>query len=145
MPPGGEGGVYFFGGGEGKYDDASLSAGVIEYAKRREGGRQLDLPEGRADQVYARWREQLGYTGESWGAGCNTSFEWKKKAAAAAAAFVRGLDVWCPQGEQLSRCGAQLSPAQTPLRGSPMVVPWLSHGCPMADPWLAHDWPMTGP
>jgi hypothetical protein len=60
-----------------------LSDGIIEYARTHEEtkGAFLTLRKD-ADQIYPGWKEQLGYTGES--SGQAASFDWKKKAAAAA-------------------------------------------------------------
>ena len=52
----------------GHYVDASLAAGVIEYAKTHEEikGETLTFQKD-ADQIYAGWKEKLGYTS----AGCH--------------------------------------------------------------------------
>merc|ERR1712003_569997 len=67
----------------GAYGDVSLSDGVIEYAKTHEELKGAFLTfQKDADQIYPGWKEQLGYTGES--SVQAASFDWKKKASAAA-------------------------------------------------------------
>merc|ERR550525_286891 len=65
------------------YGDVSLSDGVIEYAKTHEELKGAFLTfQKDADQIYPGWKEKLGYTGES--SVQAASFDWQKKAAAAA-------------------------------------------------------------
>merc|ERR1712050_701653 len=67
----------------GMYGDVSLSDGVIEYAKTHEELKGAFLTfQKDADQIYPGWKEKLGYTGES--SVHAASFDWQKKAAAAA-------------------------------------------------------------
>merc|ERR1719386_339832 len=67
----------------GAYGDVSLSDGVTEYAKTHEEMKGAFLTfQKDADQIYPGWKEKLGYTGES--SVQATSFDWQKKAAAAA-------------------------------------------------------------
>jgi len=67
----------------GTYGDVSLSDGVVEYAKTHEEIKGAFLTfQKDADQIYPGWKEKLGYTGES--SVQAASFDWKKKAAAAA-------------------------------------------------------------
>merc|ERR550537_178289 len=67
----------------GVYGSISLSDGVIEYAKTHEEIKGAFLTfQKDADQIYPGWKEKLGYTGES--SVQAASFDWKKKAAAAA-------------------------------------------------------------
>merc|ERR1712232_1136963 len=67
----------------GMYVDVSLSDGVIEYAKTHEELKGAFLTfQKDADQIYPGWKEKLGYTGES--SVQAASFDWQKKAAAAA-------------------------------------------------------------
>ena len=67
----------------GVYGDVSLPDGVIEYAKTHEEIKGAFLTfQKDADQIYPGWKEKLGYTGES--SVQAASFDWKKKAAAAA-------------------------------------------------------------
>merc|ERR550514_2326944 len=67
----------------GTYGDVSLSDGVIEFAKTHEEMKGAFLTfQKDADQIYPGWKEKLGYTGES--SVQAASFDWKKKAAAAA-------------------------------------------------------------
>jgi len=67
----------------GMYGDVSLSDGVIEYAKTHEELKGAFLTfQKDADQIYPGWKEKLGYTGES--SVQAASFDWQKKAAAAA-------------------------------------------------------------
>merc|ERR1712178_595371 len=65
------------------YGDASLSDGVVEYAKTHEEIKGAFLTfQKDADQIYPGWKEKLGYTGES--SVQAATFDWQKKAAAAA-------------------------------------------------------------
>merc|ERR1712050_565401 len=67
----------------GTYGDVSLSDGVIEYAKTHEELKGAFLTfQKDADQIYPGCKEKLGYTGES--SVQAASFDWQKKAAAAA-------------------------------------------------------------
>merc|ERR550525_1564982 len=67
----------------GMYGDVSLSDGVIEYAKTHEELKGAFLTfQKDSDQIYPGWKEKLGYTGES--SVQAASFDWQKKAAAAA-------------------------------------------------------------
>merc|ERR1740127_393686 len=67
----------------GVYGDVSLSDGIIEYAKTHEEIKGAFLTfQKDADQIYPGWKEKLGYTGES--SVQAASFDWQKKAAAAA-------------------------------------------------------------
>merc|ERR1719454_344446 len=67
----------------GTYGDVSLSDGVVEYAKTHEEIKGAFLTfQKDADQIYPGWKEKLGYTGES--SVQAASFDWQKKAAAAA-------------------------------------------------------------
>merc|ERR1712139_233873 len=67
----------------GAYGEVSLSDGVIEYAKTHEEMKGAFLTfQKDADQIYPGWKEKLGYTGES--SVQAASFDWQKKAAAAA-------------------------------------------------------------
>merc|ERR1711979_107537 len=67
----------------GTYGDVSLVDGVIEYAKTHEELKGAFLTfQKDADQIFPGWKEKLGYTGES--SVQAASFDWQKKAAAAA-------------------------------------------------------------
>merc|ERR1712134_249337 len=67
----------------GMYGEVSLSDGVIEYAKTHEELKGAFLTfQKDADQIYPGWKEKLGYTGES--SVQAATFDWQKKAAAAA-------------------------------------------------------------
>ena len=67
----------------GKFSNVSLSNGVMEYAKTHEEIKGAFLTfQKSADQIYPGWKEKLGYTGES--SVQAATFDWKKKAAAAA-------------------------------------------------------------
>merc|ERR1719464_667058 len=68
---------------KGTYGDIPLSDGVVEYAKTHEEIKGAFLTfQKDADQIYPGWKAKLGYTGES--SGQAASFDWAKKAAAAA-------------------------------------------------------------
>merc|ERR550532_2301747 len=78
----------------GTYGDVSLSDGVVEYAKTHEEIKGAFLTfQKDADQIYPGWKEKLGYTGES--SVQAATFDWQKKAAAAA--FAGASAASCPQ------------------------------------------------
>jgi len=89
----------------GMYGDVSLSDGVIEYAKTHEELKGAFLTfQKDADQIYPGWKEKLGYTGES--SVQAASFDWQKKAAAAA--FV-GVEPATKKQSAVARCALDQS------------------------------------
>merc|ERR1712226_554606 len=128
----------------GAYGDISLSDGIIEYAKTHEEIKGAFLTfQKDADQIYPGWKEQLGYTGES--SVQAASFDWKKKAAAAAYAgappfyyakaekayceLVFGNDVgYLPDGTPMHKAGNMnnhegMAGADPHVPGSPLPPP----------------------